>query len=141
MLDRDDLQAIAELIAASEERTSERMNGMIAASEERMTERMSGMIAASEERTSERMNGMIAASEERMKAYIHEKVTDETNRAIAYTESVVETKLDAIKEGLDLALETHIPMERIERIEENIIALKSVVRKHSEEIDLLKKAQ
>ena len=111
MLDRNDLQAIAELIAASEER-------------------MSGI-----------MSGMIAASEERMKAYIHEKVTDETNRAIAYTESVVEAKLDAIKEGLDLALETHIPIERIERIEENIIALKSVVRRHSEEIDLLKKAQ
>ena len=118
MLDRNDLQAIAELIAASEERMSEK-------------------IAASEER----MNGKIAASEERMKAYIHEKVTDETNRAIAYTESVVEAKLDAIKEGLDLALETHIPIERIERIEENIIALKSVVRRHSEEIDLLKKAQ
>lgn len=122
MLDKDDLQAIAGLIAASEER-------------------MSGMIVASEERMKNHTDRMITASEERMKAYIQEKVTDETNRAIAYTESVVEAKLDAIKEGLDLALETRIPVDRIERIEDNIIALKSVVRKHSEEIELLKKAQ
>lgn len=100
MLDKNDLQAIAELIHTE-----------------------------------------VSASEERMKAYIDEKVTDETNRSMAYTESVVEPKLDAIKEGLDLALETHIPVERIDRIEENVIALKSVVRKHSEEIDRLKKAQ
>lgn len=100
MLDKNDLQAIAELIHAE-----------------------------------------VAASEERMKVYVGEKVTDETNRSIAYTESVVEQKLDAIKEGLDLALETHIPVERIDRIEENIIALKSVVRSHTNEIEKLKKAQ
>ena len=100
MLDKNDLQAIAELIHSE-----------------------------------------VAASEERMKAYVNEKVTDETNRSIAYTESVVEPKLDAIKEGLDLALETHIPVERVERTEEDIIVLKSVVRQHTEDIELLKKAQ
>ncbi len=100
MLDKNDLQAIAELISAS-----------------------------------------VSASEERMKAYINEKVTDETNRSMAYTESVVAPKLDAIKDGLDLALETHIPVERIDRIEENITALKVVVRRHSEDIEKLKKAQ
>ena len=104
MLDKNDLQAIAELMDS-------------------------------------KITTAIEASEQRMKSYIDKKVTDETNRAIAYTESAVEPKLDAIKEGLDLALETRIPVERIERIEENVIALKSVVRKHSEEIDRLKKAQ
>ena len=84
---------------------------------------------------------LIAASEERMKAYVDEKVTDETNRSIAYTETVVERKLDIIKEGLDLALETHISVERVERTEEDIIVLKSVVRAHSDEIQKLKKAQ
>ena len=100
MLDKNDLQAIAELIHSE-----------------------------------------VAASEERMKAYVSEKVTDETNRSIAYTEAVVRPELAAIKEGLDLALETHIPVERIERIEEDVIVLKSVVRKHSEEFEELKKAQ
>lgn len=100
MLDKNDLQAIAELIHSE-----------------------------------------VAASEERMKAYVNEKVTDETNRSIAYTEAVVEKNMALIKEGLDLALETHIPVERVERAEEDIIVLKSVVRQHSEDIELLKKAQ
>lgn len=88
---------------------------------------------------------LIAASEERVKAYVNEKVdekvTDETNRSIAFTEAVVEKNMALIKEGLDLALETRIPVERVERVEEDVIVLKSVVRSHSDEIERLKKAQ
>lgn len=115
MLDKNDLQAIAELMKQQKEELSELMDTKITTA--------------------------ITASEERMKAYIQEKITDETNRSIAYTESVVRPELAAIKEGLDLALETHIPVERIERIEDDVIVLKSVVRKHSEEIEELKMAQ
>ncbi|MBO6301083.1 MAG: hypothetical protein J6N15_01425 [Ruminiclostridium sp.] len=119
MLDKNDLQAIGELIHAE-----------VAASEERMISAMDSKIAASEER----MTGKIEAA-------ARQAVKDAVSQAVAYSENTIETKLDAIKEGLDLALETRIPAERIERIEEDIIALKSVVRKHSEEIDRLKKAQ
>ena len=145
MLDKNDLQAIAELMRQQKEELSEIMDtkigAAIAASEDRMSAKIDNAIAASEEHMSAKIDNAIAASEDRMKAYINEKVTDETNRAIAYTENVVETKLDAIKEGLDLALETRIPVDRIERIEENVTVLMGVVSKHSEEIAMLKKAQ
>ncbi|MBE7004092.1 MAG: hypothetical protein E7425_07385 [Ruminococcaceae bacterium] len=119
MLDKNDLQAIAELITASEERIKAEMGA-----------RMSAEIAASEERTAKRIE---EAS--------RQAVRDAVSQAVAYSEGAVETKLDAIREGLDLALEVHIPVERIDRIEENITALKVVVRKHSEDIEKLKKAQ
>lgn len=60
--------------------------------------------------------------------------------AIAYSESTVERKLDLIKEGLDMALELHTPAERIDRIENDVIALKGAVGKHEEEIERLKMA-
>lgn len=77
-----------------------------------------------------------------VKQYIDEKVTDETNRAIAYTEAAVEPRLDAIKEGLDLALERpRVTPERVDRLEVDVSSLKSVVRAHSQELADLKKAQ
>ena len=100
MLDKNDLRAIAELIAASEERTAIRIE-----------------------------------------AACRQAVQDAVSQSIAYAENTVETKLDLIKEGLDLALETHIPAARIERIEEDIIVLKSVVRNNARELEALKKAQ
>lgn len=84
---------------------------------------------------------MIAASEKRMAALIREESSAATSRAIAYMENTVESKLDLIKEGLDLALETRIPEERIERIETDVSALKVIVREHSRELEELKKAQ
>ncbi len=87
------------------------------------------------------MDKKLEAQKAELVALIKEESRAATSRAIAYSEGAVEPKLDAIKEGLDLALETHIPVERVDRVEEDVIVLKSVVRKHSEEIELLKKAQ
>ena len=104
MLDKNDLQAIGELIHAE--------------------------VSASETRTAKKIEEACRNA-----------VRDAVSQAIAYSENTVETKLDLIKEGLDLALETHIPVERIERIEEDVLTLQSVVRRHSGELDRLKKAQ
>ena len=111
MLDKDDLQAIAELM-------------------KQQKEELSGL-----------MDKKLEAQKAELVALIKEESRAATSRAIAYSEGAVEPKLDAIKEGLDLALETHIPVERVEHIEEDVIVLKSVARKHSKEIELLKKAQ
>lgn len=87
----------------------------------------------------------IAASEERTAKRIEDAsrqaVRDAVSQAVAYSENTVERKLDVIKEGLDLALETHIPVERIERIEEDVTTLKSLVHKYAAEVEHLKKAQ
>ena len=111
MLDRNDLQAIAELMQQQKEELSELMDKKLEAQKAELV------------------------------ALIKEESRAATSRAIAYSEGAIEPKLDAIKEGLDLALETHIPKERMERAEEDIIVLKAVVRQHSEDIELLKKAQ
>lgn len=89
----------------------------------------------------ELMDARLQQQKDELTALIKEESNAATSRAIAYSENVIEAKLDLIKEGLDLALETHIPVERIDRIEENITALKVVVREHSRDIDKLKKAQ
>lgn len=133
MLDKNDLQAISELM----QQQKQEFSGLM----QQQRQELSEMMQQQKQELSEMMDVKITASEERMKRYIEEKVTDETNRSIAYTEAVVEPRLDAIKEGLDLALETHIPIERIDRLETDVGALKSVVRRHSSEIDALKKAQ
>ena len=134
MLDKNDLQAIGELIhaevSASEARTAKRIEAAIGASEARTAKRIEEAVGASEARTAEKIE-----------AACRQAVKDAVSQAVAYAENTIETKLDLIKEGLDLALETRIPVERIERVEEDMIALKSVVRRHSDEIELLKKAQ
>ena len=126
MLDKNDLQAIGELIHAEVSASEKRMTQKIADSETRMTQK----IADSEARTAKKIEEACRNA-----------VRDAVSQAIAYSENTVETKLDLIKEGLDLALETHIPVERIERIEEDVLTLQSVVRRHSGELDRLKKAQ
>ena len=68
MLDKNDLQAIGELIHAE--------------------------VSASETRTAKKIEEACRNA-----------VRDAVSQAIAYSENTVETKLDLIKEGLDLALE------------------------------------
>ena len=136
MLDTNDLKAIAELmdsrITASEERMKEHMEQRIAASEKMMESR----IAASEELTERR----IAASEERLKVFIIKQAQNATHNALVVVENDIKSRLDAIKEGMDLALELpRVSEERVERIEQEIVAIKMVVGRHSEEIELLKR--
>lgn len=133
MLDKNDLQAIAELIHTE-----------VSASEQRVTAAIDEKIAASEQRTKSYVGEQIAASEERMKAYVFEKVTDETNRSMAYIESAIEPKIDLALEGhvaLNEKIDRLASNERVERIELDISIMKQVIRQHSEEIEYLKKAQ
>ena len=137
MLDKQDLQAIKELIdgsvtaaiAASEERMTAKIDGSIAASEERMTAK----IAASEERTQAKMGTM----EERMTA----KIDASENRIMAYIEAAVMPNFQLLAEGHQTLLETLAPKSRVDNLEDDVVFLKSVVKSLMQEVSELKKAQ
>lgn len=111
MLDKQDLQAIKELIDTS-----------IAASEERMTAKIDTSIAASEER----MTAKIDASE---------------NRIMTYIETAVMPNFQLLAEGHQTLLETLAPKSRVDNLEDDVVFLKSVVKSLMQEVSELKKAQ
>ena len=140
MLDSKDLQAIAELIAASEQRMDARMDAM----EERMSDRLREEILASEERMTAKIDDRIRISEERMKVYIEDAKKDAIHQGIVYSEGQLEPKIEAFYEWGRFLVEERkkvVPENRVEKIETDVFALKSVVSRHSHDIADLKKAQ
>lgn len=129
MLDKQDLQAIKELVDTSVDASEKRMTDRIAASEKRMTER----IEASE-------NGMTAkieASEKRMT----ERIEASENRIMAYIENAVMPNFKLLAEGHQTLLETLARKDRVEALEEEVVFLKSVVSTLAQDVAELKKAQ
>ena len=137
MLDKSDLQAIAEMISASEERMIAAMDSKIAVSEARMKAFVASKIETSEAQTAQK----ILASEMRLKSYIDERAKEAESRAVSYAENEVTRRQGVIKEGLDLALELpRIPVERVELIEQDVEALKYAVQNQGKKIDELQRS-
>ena len=53
----------------------------------------------------------------------------------------VEKRIDAINEGIDAILEAVVPKSRVERLEDDVIILKTAVKMLTQEVSELKKAQ
>ena len=111
MLDKQDLQAIKELIDGS-------VTAAITASEKRMTAK-------------------IDASENRMTA----KIDASENRIMAYIETAVMPNFQLLAEGHQTLLETLAPKSRVDNLEDDVVFLKSVVKSLMQEVSELKKAQ
>ncbi len=140
MLEKQDLQAIKELIDTSISASEERMTAKINASEERMTakieaseKRMTAKIEASEKR----MTAKINASEERMTA----KISASENRIMVYIENAVMPNFKLLAEGHQTLLETLAPKSRVDNLEDDVVFLKSIVKTLMQEVSDLKKAQ
>ena len=125
MLDERDLFALSNLI-----------DEKITASEARMTAHMSKEIASSEERMTRR----IADSEERMTRRIADSENRTFHKVSVMMESYFEPKFNLLAENQQMILDTMVPKQRIEEIEDELAILRSVVRLHSEQIAELKKA-
>ena len=120
MLDQQDLQAIASLLAGSEDR----MMKHIAASEERMIKRMDQSIAASEERMIKRMEHMIHESENNL--------LDEISRTYNF--------LDAKIEKLQKNVEEITQYYRIKKLEDdNTAILLELTREMNKQIENMNK--
>ena len=122
MLDERDLQAIAQIIDSKIQESEQRMTTKIQESEQRMTAK-------------------IEASEQRMNAKIGESASQTLKEAMqgaaALMESYFEPKFNLLFEN---QLETLAPKSRVDELEEEVSVLRSVVRQHSRDIELLKHA-
>lgn len=118
MLEKQDLQAIKELIDTS-----------ITASEERTQAKLDAMEA--------RMTSKIDASEARLQA----KIDDVDNHWRAYAESYITPNFKLLAEGHQTLLETLARKDRVEALEEEVVFLKSVVSALAQDVTELKKAQ
>lgn len=110
MLDEKDLQAIAQLIGASEQRMTTRMEEMIGASEERMTARM---------------EEMVSTSERRMQVLI---------------ENEVSPKFNLLADAIGEIREMLVPRSRVDDLEDEVKFLKIMVRQMAERVSQLEKA-
>ena len=151
MLEKEDLLAIAKLIAESEERMCARMDSSITASEERMCARMDSSIAASEERMCARMDSSIAASEERtnaridslaqdMRQDIRQVKQDAIQAATVMMESYFDPKFKLLAENQQLIMENMVPKCRVDDLEDEVKFIKVMVRQMADRVSRLEKA-
>ena len=162
MLDEKDLQAIARLmdekIGASEVRMAAYMKEEIGASEARMTAYMKEEIGASEARMTEkieasearmtekieaseaRMAEKIEASEARMTERTETRAQDSESRMLAMMEAYFEPRFQLLGDQIKLIQEKLTPPEALEDLEGRVQFVEGVVKQHSREIEMLKKA-
>lgn len=141
MLDKQDLQAIKELIdtsvnsavAASEERT----RAEIRSTEERMKSYMDSSIAASEERTS----AEIRSTEERLDKKFDRMRGELLQDVTALMESEFRPQFNLLAENQQLILEKLAPLDEIELLDARVTTLEVMVKKLGREVAELKKAQ
>jgi len=140
MLDEKDLQAIARLmdekIGASEVRMAAYMKEEIGASEARMTAYMKEEIGASEARMTEK----IEASEARMAERTETRAQDSESRMLAMMEAYFEPRFQLLGDQIKLIQEKLASPETLEDLEGRVQFVEGVVKQHSREIELLKKA-
>mgnify|MGYP001078495399 CR=1 FL=1 len=140
MLDEKDLQAIARLmdekIGASEVRMAAYMKEEIGASEARMTAYMKEEIGASEARMTEK----IEASEARMTERTETRAQDSESRMLAMMEAYFEPRFQLLGDQIKLIQEKLASPETLEDLEGRVQFVEGVVKQHSREIELLKKA-
>ena len=125
MLDKDDLQAIQTMIDTS-----------VTASEERMSAKI--------EDVEQRMSAKIEDVEQRMSAKIDTASQDTMRGAAVLMEQYFEPKFNILSENVQLILEKLDAMSalepRVRTLEEELPAVKAVVRANRQDIDRLKDA-
>ena len=82
------------------------------------------------------IDSKIQESEQRMTT----KIQVSEQRAAALMESYFEPKFNLLFENQQTMLETLAPKSRVDELEEEVSVLRSVVRQHSRDIELLKHA-
>ncbi len=140
MLDEKDLQAIAQLIHASEQRTAQLIDCKLKESEQRTMD----AIKESEQRTMQRTTDAIRESEERIMQRTTDALRESEQRtmqgAAALMEAYFEPKFQLLAEGIQSLKETQISRDEFDDLKEEVAFLRTVVRQHSRDIEKLKRA-
>lgn len=136
MLDKDDLQAIQTMIDTSVTASEERMSAKIEGVEQRMSAKI--------EDVEQRMSAKIEGVEQRMSAKIDTASQDTMRGAAVLMEQYFEPKFNILSENVQLILEKLDAMSalepRVRTLEEELPAVKAVVRANRQDIDRLKDA-
>ena len=149
MLDEKDLQAIQQLIIASESRMMDRIETSVKETETRMMSYIESAVMPKfgeiESRMIDRIETSAKETESRMMSYIESAVMPEfgetESRMAAYMEAYFDPKFNALADGQKLLRETMASKSRVEELEEEVAFLKPTVMSMLTDIDHLKKAQ
>ena len=129
LLDKKDLQAIAEL-----------MNQSISQSETRMKTYTESLVNQSENRMKTFTESLVNQSENRMNTYTESLVNQSENRMKAYIESNVEKKIQLLAEGHNNILARLPDVDEQAQLKSRVRVLERVVTDMRVELDELKKA-
>ena len=121
MLEKEDLLAIAKLIAESDERMCARMDSSITASEERTNARIDKLAQDLRQETSQIKQDTIQAASVMMESYF-------------------EPKFKLLAENQQIIMETMVPKSRVDDLEDEVKFIKVMVRQMGERISRLEKA-
>lgn len=70
-----------------------------------------------------------------------DRMEDSLHRVKAYLELDVEKRLEAINEGVDAIQEKMVPEDRVEKLEDDVVVLKTAFKMLAQDVAELKKAQ
>ncbi len=76
-----------------------------------------------------------------MEDRLNQKIEDTRTDIMTYIESAVNPKLEILAEGHRAILDSMVPLNRVEELEEDVKLLKMAFRQMSTELQALKKAQ
>lgn len=141
MLEKQDLQAIAELMKQQKTEIIGEMDNKLNSLEERidgklnsLEERMDGKLNSLEERMDNKLNSL----EERMDGKLLQQKTEIINEVKVLIENEVTPKFNLLAEGQQAILEQLAPKSRLENLEDEVNLLKIVIKQMNEEINALK---
>ena len=152
MLEKQDLQAIAELMKQQKTEIIGEMDNKLNSLEERidgklnsLEERIDGKLNSLEERMDnklnsleERMDNKLNSLEERMDGKLLQQKTEIINEVKVLIENEVTPKFNLLAEGQQAILEQLAPKSRLENLEDEVNLLKIVIKQMNEEINALK---
>ena len=102
---------------------------------------MQEIVGESETRMTAKIESSIAESETRMTARIEARVDDTRSMLMAYLESAIEPKIRGVAEGYETLRDSKASNSRMERLENEVITLRSLLMTMSAKMSKLEKAQ
>ena len=144
MLEEKDLQAIAHLMEMVESRIDQKMSSMedridrkMSSMEERIDQKMGSM----EERIDQKMSSMEDRIDQKLEKQKQEILDEATQRMKVLLDTEVSTKFNLLAEGQEEILRRMPNEDDMDIIDGRLTDLETAVKKHSLEIEALKKAQ
>lgn len=153
MLTREDLQAITEIVKAtvseevaqSEKRIMQEVGGLIQNTEGRIMKNVGGLLQDTEGRIMHNVGGLLQEQKTEIMQEVGGLIQDTEGRimkgAAVLIDAEVKPKFDLLAEDISLIREKVEGFENMDKLEDDVFALKAVVKQHTREINQLKKAQ